>query len=180
MRMADPVEQLPDDFTDLAYFVAVFAQDVIRQRFAVDQLHHDIGNFIILAVVVNLHDAWVHETTDGLRFVAKACHHIFERVFVETALADRFDGDAACNRTVIAFVNHAHAAPAEDALDFVLADFFGYGGHGVCIFCAGLKMNHVSSVCSAGGCNGSQTLKRVPVPSVDSTLIRPPCCCTIL
>ena len=98
---------------------------MIGQRFAVDQLHYDIGNIIIFAVVVNLHDARVHKSTDRLRFVAKARHHVFECVFVETAFADRLDRNAACNRTVIAFVNHAHAAPAEDALDFVLADFFG-------------------------------------------------------
>ena len=38
-------------------------------------------------------------------------------------------------------------------------------------FLCGPEMNHVSSECSAGGCNGSQTLKVVPVPTLDSTLI---------
>ena len=80
VRVAEAVEQLADDLADFADFVADFLLQMLRQRFAVDELHHDVGDRVVLAVVVNLHDARMHQAADRLRFVAEALHDVLQVV----------------------------------------------------------------------------------------------------
>ncbi len=76
MRVAESVEQLADDLADFAHFVADFLLQVLGERLAVDELHHDVRDFLVFAEVVNLDDMRMHEPADRLRLVAEALHDV--------------------------------------------------------------------------------------------------------
>src|SRR4051812_9882092 len=170
VRMAQPVEQLANNFANLADFIGHLLLQVLRERFAVDQFHDDVGNFIVLAVIVNLHDTRMNEPADRLRLVAKALHDVLEIFLAHGGFGDCLDRHRPRNRLVEPAENAAHPAFAQDVPDVVLADFLG-NRH---------RIRQAASATSAGGWHGSQMTNRVPVPTSDSTSMRPPCCCTIL
>src|SRR5258706_7575621 len=102
--------------------------------------------------------------------MAKALHDVLQVRFADQRLRNRLDRDRARNRLIETPVDAAHATFTEDVLDIVFADFLR-NRHCVC---------QAASAASAGGLRGSHTVKRVPRPTVESTSMRPPCCCTIL
>ena len=58
---------------DLAYLVAHFLLQVLRERFAVDELHDDVSDFIVFAIIVNLHDARVTRRPTACASCRKRC-----------------------------------------------------------------------------------------------------------
>ena len=136
MRVGKRIEQLADDFADLAKIVADFLFQMLRQRLAVDELHDDVRELVVLAVVVDLHDVRMHEASGGPRFMPEAQHHMRMQRGVRAGrrLRNRLDRDRARNGGIEAAVNAPHGALAEHALDCVLADFFRVR-HGVLSGC---------------------------------------------
>jgi hypothetical protein len=90
-----------------------------RKRFPVEELEHHVLRAVLeCAEIQHLEDVIVADTTCGLRFPLKARDHSSVRRVCRMHDLDR---DAALNANVLAFVDRAHPARADEALDAVLA-----------------------------------------------------------
>ena len=69
------------------------------------------------------HDAGVRQTGENLRLVLEALG--LAGVLVLQSLRQDFDGDGPVQRALPAFVNRAHAALPQQALDVILGQQFG-------------------------------------------------------
>ena len=124
MGVADGVEQLTEDLPGLretSYWVSL--EQVLVQRLAVHVLHHDIGDVVVFAVVVDLHDA---RDAAACRPPALRCGNGQQvlQLAVRRArdLAMVLIATRAADEGIEGPVDGAHPALAEDALDLVLAD----------------------------------------------------------
>ena len=66
VRVGEPVEHLADDLPGVLEAVLRHLLEVVRERLAVHQLHHDAGEVLGLDEVVDRGDARVREAPDGL------------------------------------------------------------------------------------------------------------------
>ena len=85
-------------------------REAIGQRLAVDQLHHDVGPRVLLAVVEDAGDVRVGEPRGG---PGLAPEPLDEPVVVGEALVEHLHGDRPPERRVLGFPHRAHAAPGE-------------------------------------------------------------------
>ena len=85
VRVAQPVEELADHLPDLLQREVRLLLHVLEQRLAVHQLHHDVGDLVVLAVVVDRGDARMGQPADRLRLVAEARQRVLQVGRVERA-----------------------------------------------------------------------------------------------
>ena len=94
----------------------------VLQRRTVDELHHDVGEVVGLAVVEHRHDVGVRQPAGGLRLAAEPGQRLLGfRIGIVRQL-DGLDRHAAGDDRIPALVHHAHGAAAQRPLDLVLAE----------------------------------------------------------
>src|SRR6185436_914451 len=89
------------------------------QRFALEQLHHEVGGTLVLADVVQRADVLVGELGDRARLPIEALAEL--RVDRQRGGED-LDGDGTIEAGVAGAIDLAHAARAERGHDFVRAE----------------------------------------------------------
>ena len=90
--------------------------DVARERHPLDELHHDIRLFLVLAVVVDGDDVWVLQIASGLSFLQEP------DALSLVGDAEQLDGNGPPDARVAASIHHTHAAVAEAIDHFVSAN----------------------------------------------------------
>src|SRR5450759_669151 len=81
----------------------------ILERSAVDILHHDIGDVVLLAKVMNLDNIWVGQLRNRAGLLNKALH---KNGVLRVIGGQHFDSDIAIKGTLICFKNGRHSANA--------------------------------------------------------------------
>ncbi len=84
---------------------------------------------IVLAIVVDLHDARMNEPSYRLGFVAEADDQLLQVDRVERRLYDCLDRDPTRNLRVETFKDRPHGPLAEHFADFIFADFLRLRHH---------------------------------------------------
>ena len=101
---------------------ALVRLEVFLELAALDELHRDVPDAVVLAEIVDRDDVGMVEASRRLRLAAKARDH-GRRVFAGKLVgADRLQRDDALDHRIVAFVDDAHRAAADLAPDFVLAE----------------------------------------------------------
>ncbi len=121
VRELERLAQLAHDAHALLQVEALVRIEEVLELLALDELHDEVGNFVLLAEVVDLDDVRMVEARHGLRFAHEAHGEVLAGVLVEVALEDGLDRHRAAEARVHAFVDDTHRALAEDALDVVPA-----------------------------------------------------------
>ncbi len=119
MRELERLAQLAHDAHDLLQVEALVGVEEVLELLALDELHDEVGNVVLLAEVVDLDNVRVVEPRHRLRFAYEPHREVLARVLVEVGLENRLDGDAPAKARVDAFVDDTHRALAQDALDVV-------------------------------------------------------------
>jgi hypothetical protein len=96
-----------------------------RKPGALDVLHRDEGNGVVLAVLVDADDVGMVQPARGLRLVLEARHVLRGELRLDQALADGLDRYQALDVRIERLVDRAHRALAQGAPDLVLAEAFG-------------------------------------------------------
>ena len=105
------------------------ALDALRQRLAVEELHHHVAVAVgQRAEVEHLEDVIAADAAGRLRLALEALHRLG---VVRDGGVQHLDGDAAPDADVLALVDGAHAAFADHFDDAVLTieDLAGFEGH---------------------------------------------------
>jgi len=127
MGVTQAVQQLADDLADFGQIKLGLVLQVVIQRAPMHQLHHDVSEILVLAVIVVIVDgrnARMGRPSDGLGLVAETGDRILQLRGVHHRLGNGLDRHLAVNCGVEGLVDDAHPATSEDALDLVLADLF--------------------------------------------------------
>ena len=119
-------QQLRDDGDDVRQVETGLAVEVRAEPRPLDIFHRDEGDVFVLAILVDADDVGVVEAARGARLVLEPTYELGGQIGVDEVHADRLDRDGALDVRVERFVDDAHCALAEDTLDFVLAEFFGF------------------------------------------------------
>ena len=124
MGIAQTIQQLADDLADFRQLEFGLILQMVVERAAMYQLHHDVGEIFILTVIIDGCDAGVRQPADGLRFMAEARNRILQFRGVHGRLGDGLDRHLPVNGRVECLVDDTHATASEDALNLVFADLF--------------------------------------------------------
>src|SRR5262249_13021604 len=89
------------------------------ERFAVDELHDEIGLAFVVADEVDLDDVRIVQRRHRTRLAQEA---LLDRGVVRQRLGQYLDRDVTVQRRLVALVNHAHAAAAEFRDDVVVSE----------------------------------------------------------
>ena len=92
------------------------------QRRAVDELHHDVGEVVGLAVVEHADDVGMRQPSGGLRLAAEPRQRLLGFRIGVVGQLDGLDRHAARDDRIPALVHDAHRAAAKRPLDLVLAE----------------------------------------------------------
>ena len=118
------IAQLGHDAHGLLEVEALVGVEEVLEFLALDELHHEVGDFALLAEVVHLHDIGVVQARDGLGLADEPHGEVLGRVLVEVALEDGLDRDPPVKARVHPLVNHPHRALSQDAFEVVPAQRF--------------------------------------------------------
>ena len=123
VRVAEGVEQLRHQGSDLVEAEGAAPHDVVVERLPRSQLHDDVRHVVRVAVVVDRDDAGMGEATCCDGFAAEPLDDRGrERAVGEELLVDRLHGDLAIDRRIVRAVHDTHRPFAQDADDPVLAE----------------------------------------------------------
>src|SRR6185295_10230074 len=95
-------------------------RDALRQRLALDQLHHEEVRLALAADVIKHTYIRMVERGDRLRFALEARAHFRIR---REVLREHLDSDFATQARVLRAIHFAHAARTEGRNDFVRTEF---------------------------------------------------------
>ena len=140
-------QQLRDDRDDVRQVETGLAVEVRAEPRPLDIFHRDEGDVFVLAILVDADDVGVVEAARGARLVLEPTNELGSQIGVDEVHADRLDRDGALDVRVERFVDDPHCALAEDTLDFVLAEFFGFA-HRSLLSTAGVRAQ-LSSIFNA-------------------------------
>src|SRR5262249_25685422 len=96
----------------------VISQNLVKTG-ALNQLHGEVVLALELAQLVEGHDQGMVEVSNGLGLVAEPLQFIRRR---PQSGADHLQGHWAVEAELLGSVNHAHAAPAKNLLELVVAE----------------------------------------------------------
>ena len=100
------------------------ARDDLVQRIALHALHHDVGNPVVFAEIVDRHDVGVIEPAGLAAFFIESRQHL---AVAGHSLGEGFDGHFAPDLLVHRAIDHAHAAAPQHFDHVVLADALEIG-----------------------------------------------------
>ena len=105
------------------------ASDPVPECLPLQQFHRDEGSPIGLINLVDRADVWVVQGGRGFGFPLETAEGL---CVVGEFVGKKLQGDVATELEVFAFIDHAHAAPADPAEDAVMGDCLphGLGGRG--------------------------------------------------
>ncbi len=116
--VVDGIGDLRNDPRGLARVVLEVSEGFLHPP-TVDQLHAEIALILEGANLVDRDNAGVVECGDGFGFVLKTAELILAG---ELGVADHLQGDLPVQSDLLGPVDHSHAAPPEEADQFVVAD----------------------------------------------------------
>src|SRR5207244_5810138 len=122
MRIVERVEDLRHDAHNVSCRKSLIGLEVILELTAVDELHGDKPDAFFFAKVVDGNNVGVGKAPGRLRFASKARDDVPRVLPGELIRADGLECNAALDQRIIAFIDHAHCAPAKLATDLVLTD----------------------------------------------------------
>ncbi len=126
VRDVERQQQLGHDRHHMGQVEAGLAVEVGAQAGALDEFHRDVRDVLFLAVFVDADDVGVVQPPRGARLVLEAADELLDEVRVDEVHAHGLDRDRALDVRVERLVDDAHGALAEDALEFVLAEFLDF------------------------------------------------------
>ena len=116
VREVERIAELDHDVHRFLQLEALLRVEEIFQLLALDQLHDDVRDIALLGEIEHLDDVGVVQARHCLRLAREARRILLGGVGVERAFEYRLDRDPAVQPGVVAFVDDAHCAFAEDAL----------------------------------------------------------------
>ena len=123
VRDVERQQELRHDRHDVRQVEAGLPVQVSAQARAFDEFHRDVGDVLVLAVLVDADDVGMVDPPGGARLVLEAADELRGEIGIDEVHPHRLDRDRALDVRIERLVDDAHRALAEDALDFVLAEF---------------------------------------------------------
>ncbi len=122
MRVFEAVQQLQHQVEDVVRRHRLVLRHVVLQCAAVDALHGNVGETVLLAEVIDRGNRRMIEAARRARLIAKAHHQAAFFQLLDFFLADDFERDVAADRGIVRTMHNTHSAAAERADDLVFAD----------------------------------------------------------
>src|SRR5437763_1162672 len=126
VREVECLQELRCDRDQLAELEARLPVQIFAQSRPIDVFHRDERDFLVLAVFVDADDVGVMQAARGTGLVLETPHELHGEIRIDEILAHRLDCNSALDVRIERLVDDAHRALAEDALDFVLAEFLRF------------------------------------------------------
>jgi len=122
MGVFEGVQQPAHDAHHVLQAKALLPREKVPQPAALNILHRDIGELLVLAVFVDADDRGMVEAARGERLVLESGNDLLREVFVDQLLAYGLQRDMALEVRVVSLVDDPHRPLADDFDDFVLAE----------------------------------------------------------
>jgi hypothetical protein len=115
------IQKLSHDAHDVLEPEAQAQREKFAQSAAAQVFHRQIGDPVVFAVVVDVDDARVSQTSRGQHLILEPGDDLYREIAVQPLLAHGFQGDRALGRRVDPLVDGPQRALADDFDDLVLA-----------------------------------------------------------
>jgi len=149
MRVGEGRANLLHDVQFCAQVKRLAVADDLVERLPVQEFHHDVGQAVLVAEVVNRNNVRMAEIARVARFLVEALEHVR---FAGESLGERLDGHIAADARIAGAIDNAHAPLSEDANNVVLADpfwrrFFQSSVLSISGSCAGDRYRYSEGAC---------------------------------